>query len=382
MSWWKQAIACVVILIAAAAMWYSFFPGAKQTAAEWGFGTAVTETAGPRNGPGPMGGLGGAGPGLVILEPVETATINDRLSAIGTGNALHTVAVRAYSSGRLTDILVDAGGEVQAGDVIARMDADSERIAVDRAELALEDSQAKLERANALLSSNTITAVQVRDAELALRNAELQLREAKLALARREIPAPISGTVGILAVSAGDYITTTSDIATIDDRSEILIDFWVPEQYVRQIKVGASMNAQSIGQPDENYHGIVSAIDNQVDNVSRTLRIQARISNPSDTLRSGMAFRIDMQFDGDQYPAVNPLAVQWSNEGAFVWIVRSNLVTRLPVQVMQRNADNVLVSGGFMPDDQVVVEGVQALRDGQSLPVADNANESRPRRGS
>lgn len=381
MSWWKQAIACVVILLATAAMWYSFFPGAKQTAAEWGFGTAKTEAAGGAQ-PGSRQMGGGASPGLVILEPVKTATINDRLSAIGTGNALHTVAVRAYSTGRLTAILVEPGSDVKAGDIIARMDSDSESIAVDRAKLALEDSQAKLERSTALRSSNTITAVQVRDAELAVRNAELQLREAKLALARREIPAPISGTVGILAVSVGDYLTSASDIATIDDRSEILVDFWVPERYARQIKVGAAVSAQSVGRPDETYEGTVSAIDNQVDNASRTLRIQARISNPADALRSGMAFRVDMQFNGDQYPAVNPLAVQWSNDGAFVWAVRENLVLRLPVQVMQRNSDSVLVNGEFKPDDQVVVEGVQALRDGQSLPVADNTSAPRRRQGS
>src|SRR5690606_33382875 len=129
----------------------------------------------------------------------------------------------------------------------------------------------KLERAQALRSSNTVTAVQLRDAELAVRNAELQLREATLALERREIRAPINGTVGILAVSAGDYITSSSDIATIDDRSEILVDFWVPERYARQIEPGAPLSAQSVGRPDESYSGTVRAVDNQVDSTSRTL---------------------------------------------------------------------------------------------------------------
>src|SRR5690606_2332448 len=218
-------------------------------------------------------------------------------------------------------------------------------------------------------------------AELAVRNAELQLREAQLALERREILAPINGTVGILAVSAGDYVTSSSDIATIDDRSEILVDFWVPERYARQVQIGAPLTAQSVGRPDETYEGAVRAIDNQVDNTSRTLRIQGRISNPTDTLRSGMAFRVEMAFPGDQYPAVNPLAVQWSNEGAYVWAVRDDLVLRLPVQVMQRNSDTVLVSGDFEAGDQVVVEGIHAVREGQNLPVADNSSIVQRRQG-
>jgi len=363
-------------------LWYNFVPGAKQIAASWGFGEATT-AEGPQGGsPGPMGGMGPAGDSsIIIMERVATATINDRLSAIGTGNALHTVAVRPYTSGRLTEILVEPASEVRIGDVIARMDSEAERIALDRAELALEDMQSKLERAEALRSSNNMSAVALRDAELAVRNAELQLREAKLALERREILAPINGTVGILPVSPGDYVTSSSDIATIDDRSEILVDFWVPERYARQIQPGAPLTAQSVGRPDETYEGTVRAIDNQVDNTSRTLRIQGVISNPTDTLRSGMAFRVEMQFPGDEYPAVNPLAVQWSNDGAFVWAVRDDLVLRIPVQVMQRNSDTVLVSGAFEPGDQVVVEGVHAVREGQNLPVAENTAAPRKRRG-
>jgi len=385
MSWWKQTIACVVILLASAVLWYSFFPGARQIVAGWGVGDLAEIDAPAINAPGgprPGGGLGPAGDSsIIIMERVATATINDRLSAIGTGNALHTVAVRAYSNGRLTEILVEPGSEVTAGDVIARMDSEAEKIAVDRAQLALEDTNAKLERTQTLRSSNNVTAVQLRDAELAVRNAELQLREAQLALERREILAPINGTVGILAVSAGDYVTSSSDIATIDDRSEILVDFWVPERYARQVQIGAPLTAQSVGRPDETYEGAVRAIDNQVDNTSRTLRIQGRISNPTDTLRSGMAFRVEMAFPGDQYPAVNPLAVQWSNEGAYVWAVRDDLVLRLPVQVMQRNSDTVLVSGDFQAGDQVVVEGIHAVREGQNLPVADNSSIVQRRQG-
>jgi len=393
MSWWKQAIVCVVVLIASAVIWYLFFPGAQQVLARWGVGEAVTvettASGGPaqggpgRRGPGGPGGPGGGmAAGIVILENVGTATINDRLSAIGTGSALHSVAVRPYSSGRLTEILVEPGTEVKIGDVLARMDSEAEKIAVDRAQLSLEDTRAKLERAKTLSATNNVTAVQLRDAELAVRNAELQLRESQLALERREILAPINGIVGILPVSPGDYVTSSTDIATIDDRSEILIDFWVPERYARQIEIGAPLMAQSVGRPDETYEGTVRAIDNQVDNASRTLRVQARISNPSNTLRSGMAFRVEMKFAGEQYPAVNPLAVQWSTDGAFVWAVRNELALRLPVKIMQRNSDTVLVSGDFQPGDQVVIEGVHAVREGQNVPVADNSGTQRRRQGS
>ena len=76
---------------------------------------------------------------------------------------------------------------VEAGSVIARLDSDTEEIAVDRARIALEDAQSKLERINALKTSNTVTSVQVKDAEFVVENARLQLRDAELALERRSI---------------------------------------------------------------------------------------------------------------------------------------------------------------------------------------------------
>lgn len=376
MSWWKQALLCLFVLLAAGALWYSYFPGAREIAAEWGLqlpAAASTSVEEQRGGGGTEGGRrrsGGMMQSPVVTAPVTSATINDRLTAIGSGKARHTVAVRPFTSGRLTEILVEAGNEVQAGDVIARMDSDSERIAVDRADIALDDARARLERISALRSSNTVTAVQQTDAELAVRNAELELREARLALERREIAAPIGGTVGILPVSPGAYVTSSDDIAVIDDRSEILVDFWIPERFAGVMEVGMPLTARSVARPDETYEGTLSAIDNQVDSESRTLHAQGRIANPSDALRSGMAFRVSMQFPGESFPAVDPLAIQWSTDGAFVWVVREGTAVRTPVRVVQRNSDSVLVDGAFADGDLIVVEGVHAVRDGQPVAVA------------
>lgn len=381
MSWWKQTLLCLFILMAAAGLWYNYYPGAREIAADWGIVDAPAEAATSAEEEG--GGRGGPSMGRmqspVVTAPVASATVNNSLSAIGTGKALRTVAVRPLTAGRLTEITVESGAEVNEGDVVARMESDSERIAVDRAEVALEDARARLERIERLRSSNTVTAVEHSEAELAVRNAELELREARLALERREIAAPISGTVGILPVSTGDYVTSSDDIAVIADRSQILVDFWVPERFAGQLELDMALTAESIARPDEAYEGKVSAIDNQIDPESRTLRVQGRIDNPADTLRSGMAFRIGMRFPGDSFPAVDPLAIQWSSDGAFVWVVREGTAQRTPVRIIQRNSDSILVSGTFSDGDQVVVEGVHAVQDGEPIAVAENDAESSAR---
>lgn len=374
MAAWKQLLLCLVILVAAAAAWVRFFPGAPDVLARWGIDWAVAatpKTEGATAGAGQQQGGGRTqAKAAVVTAPVTTATINDRLKAIGTGRAKATVTVNPYASGRLTEFVAQSGAHVQKGDVIARLDSETESIAVDREKLAVQDAQSKLDRVKSLRASNAATPVAVADAEVTLSNAKLALRDAQLALDRRDIVAPISGVVGILPIEAGNYVTSASAIATIDDRSSILVDFWVPERFAAAVKAGAEIEATPIASPKDAFKGTVTALDNRLDEKSRTLLVQATISNPADSLRAGMSFDITMKFPGDNFPAVSPLAIQWGTDGAYIWTVEAGKAKRLPVRVIQRNTETVLVDADIAEGDTVVTEGVQSLTDGGAVQVA------------
>ncbi len=370
MSFWKQAVLSITILLVAAAGWVAFFPGAEQVLARWGIEWASAAAPGAGDKKGGDSGKSGNLQASVVTAPVAIATINDKLSAIGTGRAKSSVIVKPYASGRLTEISVVSGTRVVVGTVIARLDSEAEQIAVDRARIALDDTMAKLDRMKALRSSNTTTAVQLREVELALGNARLELRDAELSLDRRAIVAPIAGIVGILPITAGNYVTAESEIATIDDRSTIIIDFWVPERYASAVNVGAPLTAIPIARPGNMFQGTVSAVDNRIDEASRTLRVRADIANQDDTLRAGMSFQVGMRFPGDTYPSVDPLAVQWGADGAFVWAIVDGKAKRTPVRIVQRNTESVLVEAALGEGEEVVTEGIHAVREGAEVQVA------------
>jgi RND family efflux transporter MFP subunit len=384
MSIWKQLIVSLIVLAAAAAAWVNFFPGSRQVLASWGIDWAIastgqsgkqTEQAGGRQGGDGQGGDrrgagGGNGPITIVAQPVATATINDRLQAIGTGRANATVTVSPYTSGRLTEFLVQSGAHIQAGQVIARLDSETEEIALERAKIAREDAAAKVERMAALRKSSAVTEVQLTEAQLELRNDELSVHDAQVALDRRSVVSPIAGVVGILPIEAGNYVTSQSAIATVDDRSSILVDFWVPERFAAAVRVAADVSAVPLANPKDTYSGKVSAVDNRIDEKSRTLWVQARIANPADSLRAGMSFQVSMRFAGETYPAVSPLAVLWGSEGAFVWTVKDGKVGRVPVRVIQRNTELVLIDAPIAIGDMVVTEGVQSVREGSEVRTA------------
>ncbi len=379
MSWWKQTLVALGLVAGTFLAWMLYLPEAGPLLARLGLPTAegAAPAAGPRNVPAaPSGAV------TVIGAPVVMSETAGRVSAIGDGRAIHSVSVTPLVTGRLLSLDVRSGDEVRPGDVIARLDDEAEAIELARAELAVAEAAAKLERMEQLQLRGAATDVALREARLEARTAELERRDATLALERRTIAAPIGGIVGILPVEPGTQVTTATEIATIDDRSRILVDFRVPERFAGQISIGDAHEATALARPELALHGEIVALDSRVDSASRTLRVQAALDNDDDQLRGGMAFSIEIAFRGESFPAIDPLAIQWGAEGAFIWVARNGRAERVDVRIVQRNSDTVLVAGPLDAGERVITEGILRLRpgipvvfDGDAIPVADGSTE-------
>lgn len=383
----RQFLTSLVILVAAGLAWLFLVPNAPATLASYGIvlpfgpqaaavaeGTGQRGTGGP-SGPGGQGGTGGRPGGFagratnVVTTPVVMATINDTLNAIGEGTPVRSVTVVAPSAGTLAEVLARPGDRVDAGAVIARFDSQSEQIDYDRAVLAAEDARATLERTSGLASSNVVAGTTLAAAELAAANAELEVRNAELALERRSITSPIAGTVGLIRVTPGNYVGAQTAVTTIDDTASILIDFWVPERYSGQLEPGMEVSVNAVALPGQTFTGDISAVDSRIDPASRTLQVQAEIPNDDGLLRAGMSYSVALDFPGETYPAVNPLAVLWSAEGSYIWKLSEGVAARVPAEIVQRNSDGVLVRADLTTEDAVITEGILQLSEGTQITV-------------
>jgi RND family efflux transporter MFP subunit len=360
---WKQAVLALAILAVAVVVWARYFPSAAAFLERAGIAIASVESG--NDGAGGRRWGGGDEVPVVMGAPVREAKINDAVSAIGDGRAARSVTVTPYVAGRVASIEVASGDEVAAGAPLVRLDSEAEEIALDRARLTLEDARATLTRIEGLTQSGATTEVQLRASQLADSQAELALRDAELALEHRVVRAPFDGWVGILGIDVGDQVGTTTEITTLDDRSHILVDFRVPERFVSQVRVGDPVSAQPLGRPELALTGEVVTLDTRISPDTRTLRIQASLDNAQDRLRAGMAFAISMRFPGEVFPAVDPLSIQWSADGAYVWTDEGGAAAQVPVRVVQRNNDAVLVEGDLVPGARIVTQGVQMLREGE-----------------
>jgi RND family efflux transporter MFP subunit len=335
-------------------------PAAETAAKAPGNGGAQGQGGG--NGQGRQGGGGNAT--LVSIAPVKTGTINDRMNAIGNGEAIQSVVVTPQASGLISEILVASGQKVKKGDVLARLDDDEQVIEREKAQVSLKSA---VEKSTSYSNLKSVSRLDVLDAQIAEEAAKLALSTAELNFKRRDIVAPIEGIAGIVAINIGDNATTQTSIVSLDDRSQILVNFWAPERFTTAIKVGMPVEATSISRPGETFKGKVEAIDNRVDEASRTIRVRAVFNNTNDDLRAGMSFSVTMRFTGENYPSVDPLAVQWDAEGSYVWRVVDNKSHKVRVQIVQRNPDSVLVQAQLAEGDPLVTEGLQRVREGGTV---------------
>ena len=266
---------------------------------------------------GGSGGRGGAV--LVVTAAVGTDETGIDVRAIGTVAAAQEVTLYPQDSGIVTEVAFTPGTKVEKGQTLVRLDDSDQQVALEKAKIALDTAQAALDRAQQLAKSNNITTVALTDARTAQRNAEIGLKAAQNDLAKRTIKAPFAGIIGLTDIAVGDLISSSKAIATLDDMSKVTVSFDVPERASGLVAVGQPVTASTEALAGKVFKGTVSAVDNRVDPVARTLKVEATLPNNASVLKPGMALTVAMSFPGEPHPSVPSLAVQWDRSGAYVW---------------------------------------------------------------
>ncbi|MBD8650694.1 MULTISPECIES: efflux RND transporter periplasmic adaptor subunit [unclassified Rhizobium] len=379
---WNQLLMSVAVLLGGLCLWVYLSADAGRSLISMGVPAGMVTSINPdvaepaaatvagAPASSSRGGQRGGGESQVVLvatRPVGTGVVNDRLSAIGDGEAIQSVIVMPQATGTVNEILVKSGDMVKKGQILAQLDDDEQIILRDQAQVVLRSAR---EKSDTYRNLKSFSRLDVLDAQIASETAQLTVTNAELALKRRSVVAPIDGIVGIVAVNIGDNVTTASNIVTIDNRTELLVDFWAPERFAVQVKPGMPVEAASVSRPGRTFEGSVEAVDNRVDPASRTIRIRARIPNVDDELRAGMSFGVTMRFPGETFPSVDPLAVQWDAKGSFVWHIVDHKSVKERVRVIQRNPDAILVSANLKDGDVVATEGLQRVRENGAVRIA------------
>jgi membrane fusion protein (multidrug efflux system) len=311
----------------------------------------------------------GRGPDAVpvALATAEAGTIRERIEAVGTTLARQAVDIVPLTSGRVAEIAFTPGERVEAGAVLVRIDEEAEQAAVAEAEASLREAELALDRATRLRANNTVAQATVDELQAAFLGARARLDAARKQLADRTVKAPFAGVVGIRGVDVGARVDDQTVLTTLDDLSEVEIEFSVPEIFFGRVRQGQAVSATSAAFPGRAFSGRIATVDTRIGQVSRAFRVRAVLPNPDLVLPAGMFMHVEVVLEERPAVLIPEEAVVAEAAGAFVFTIEDQRARRRPVRLGQRTAGTVEVVEGLEAGEPVVRLGLQRLRDGANI---------------
>ncbi len=375
----KIVLGLFALLLVIAAIW-------------WFVGKGTDEPAARQPG---MGGMRGgfmmeAVP--VSVHRLQAGQFARSVKALGTVTPWNSADVTSQVSGYLREVLFEEGQEVAEGQVLARLDERSYQAALLQAEGALQETRAQLAQAELdlrryqdLIKDESIAQqtleqqqTQVNQLRGTLKVREAQRDAAKLNVEYSQITAPIAGRLGLRAVDVGNHIAAGNTVlATITQQQPIAVSFTLAEQHVPEL-VQALQQEQPLlveawSRDDRRLlaSGELASMDNRVDTNTGTVRLKARFTNADKQLFPQQFVNVRLQLAvHEQALKVPNDALQFGNQGRFVWVIdEENQAQMQQVQLGVGDAEFTLVDEGLKPEQLVVVEGVDRLKNGSKVEI-------------
>ncbi len=298
---------------------------------------------------------------------------------VGSLDGLVNAQVRAQVSGYLRKQVYNEGTMVRAGDPLFEVDPRPFQNAVDQAAAAADKAEAAYRR-NEELSDKKVLAPQELDNATADRaGTKAALAQAKLNLEFTRINSPIDGIAGLANVQLGDLVgPATGVLTTVSTIDPIKAYFAISEQSYLQFQRAPAgqrfpedMELELVLADGSVYpqHGKFFAVDRQIDPNTGTLRVAGTFPNPEHVLRPGQYARIRAIVSVTKNALEVPQrAVTELQDGYQIAVVGPDNIAHLrPIKVGARIGSNWIVTGGLKPDESVVVEGLQKVKEGAAV---------------
>lgn len=310
----------------------------------------------------------------VVTAEIQLQAMIDEIQALGTAGANESIEIQPRIASLIERIAFTEGALVQRGDLLIELE-NSEIIAgLAVAEASLAESKSIYDRSKSLASSKAISASNLDQLLAQVKVNEAQVEAARARLSNTVIRAPFSGRVGLRRVSPGSFVNTQTIITTLDDVSQIKLDFSVPETFLTAVTKGMKITARSVVFPDRIFEGSVASIDTRLNPVSRAVQVRALIPNDDGALRPGMFMTVDLQRDQGKLLVAPEQSLVPEGTSQYVFVVNDGIVEKRVVEIGRRIPGFVVISRGLSAGDRVITEGTGKVRDGSQIEDAGDAD--------
>jgi len=320
-------------------------------------------------------------------ETVTASTASDDqweqfIPATASVSPVQGVLVSAEAGGRVTKIKFDSDDSVIEGQVLVQLDTSSENAQLASNKASAAQARADLKRVRSLIAKNLVSEDAVDRATTQVKETEAQVEVIKASLDKKTIRAAFAGRLGIRQVNQGQILSIGDPIVALQMLNRVYVDFSVPQQKMLQIARDMKVRVKSDATPDDVFNGEITAVNLEVDSLTRNVQVRAVVENPDEKLRTGMFVNVELILpDTLNVLPIPATAVLYAPFGNSVFVIdeKKNAETGETQKVLrqqfvilgQARGDYVDVTDGLKNGETVVTSGVFKLRSGLQV-VIDN----------
>ncbi len=296
------------------------------------------------------------------------------LSAVASFKSIQGASLSPQSAGTVTGLFFDSGDVVKKNQLLLQINDNVARAQLASAQARLTNTKQARDRQRNLTKRKLTSAATLDQTVADFREAQAAVQQARAALADLQLRAPFDGHLGIREVALGQYIAPGTIVTDIEQWDLLRVIFSLPQREIMRIKIGDQVHLRVDGLTKKDFNGKISAIDASVDPRTRDVRIEARINNPDELLRSGMygVAKIILKQD-KQILAIPQIAITFKSYGAYLYVIKQqqgvDVVEARSVQTGRLHQGYIAITHGLKVGEQVVIAGQVKLHNGAKVQI-------------
>jgi RND family efflux transporter MFP subunit len=360
-----------------------FFAGALAIAALAAFVTRSSWTGDGASAQGPQR----ARVVSVELAKAERKPVPVDVDAIGTVTPISSVALKSRVETTIVSVHFEDGAKVNEGDLLFTLDARQIDAQIEQAEGMLARDQAQLEgaqrdvrRYSDLIGKGATTQVSLDNAKTqadiligTIKADQSALDNLKVQKSYTTIRAPFSGRISAANVKVGNFVrpADTAPLAIINQMAPVYVTFAIPQRVLVDLReamaVGQSSVVATIPGHQQSEQGKVAMVENSVDSTTGMVTVRGIMNNERETLWPGILVATKLIIRTENSVVVPTVAVQRSQNGNYVFVVRDGVAKVQPVKVDRTFQGTSVIAEGLSGGENVVVDGQLLLSDGSRV---------------
>ena len=303
-----------------------------------------------------------------------------RLRATGSLRAVRGADLSSQASGIVDEIHFDSGNDVPEGKVLLRLRPVADYALLQQLEAAAKLAEQNYKRDQEQFAAQAISQAVIDGDVATLQTARAQVAAQHALIEQKFVAAPFAGRLGLRQVDLGQYLAAGATIVTLQALDPILIDFYVPQQALSQIRIGQAVGAAVDTYPGETFRGVIEAINSKVDAASRNVQVRATFRNADRRLMPGMYATVSIDAGEETAQITLPqAAITYNPFGDTVFVVEQSgadekgkprsIVKQRFVKLGATRGDQIAVLSGIKAGEIVVTAGQMKLRNGSTINI-------------